>query len=160
MVEHSIILAVADNHVIGRNNQLPWRLSYDLQNFKRLTLGQTLVMGRQTFDSLPAALPDRVSIVVSREHHTNKDVSYTTSYEQAKALAEQHNQDCFWIGGRSCFNFALGFARTIHLTRVHLYPTGDTHFEIDPTSLGFTKTSFETRQENHTFFTLETYKKY
>src|SRR4051812_35805709 len=87
----SLIVAVAENGVIGRQGQLPWRLSDDLRRFKQLTMGHTIVMGRRTWESIGRALPGRRTVVVSRrpDFRTNVDgIDTATSLEKALAIAK------------------------------------------------------------------------
>ena len=89
MIELSIIVAVAENGVVGRNNALPWHLSADLQLFKRTTLGKPIVMGRKTYDSIGRALPGRTNIVVSRNaDFSAPGVKVVPSVEAALTMAQ------------------------------------------------------------------------
>ena len=134
----SLIVAVAENGVIGRAGGLPWRLSADLQRFKRLTVGHPIVMGRKTWDSLGRALPGRTSIVVTRNPEYRPAVSgVLVACGLAPALelaaAAPGGEECFVIGGAELYRAALPHAHRLHLTRVHATVDGDTHFpEIDP----------------------------
>jgi dihydrofolate reductase len=125
----SIIVAMASNRAIGKNNQLLWHISNDLKRFKRLTSGNTIVMGRKTFESLPGgALPNRRNIVLSDRLETAP-----TACELAHSIEEvmqmvQHESEVFIIGGGSVYEQFLPLADKIYLTRVEQNFEGDTFF--------------------------------
>jgi dihydrofolate reductase len=134
----SLIVAIADNGVIGRDGGLPWRLSSDLKRFRRLTMGHPLVMGRKTFQSIGKPLDGRDSIVVTKEPAANatqdERVFLAASLEQAISIARQRARargvnEIFVIGGAALFSQALPLARRIYLTRVHGSPAGDVRWE-------------------------------
>ena len=128
----TIIVAVAANNVIGKNNDLIWHISEDLKRFKSLTSGHAIIMGRKTFESLPKALPNRTNIVVTRNRSYRAEGAHVC-YSMEKALQLTVNdQQPFIIGGGEIYRNALYFANTIELTRVHRDFEGDTFFpEID-----------------------------
>src|ERR1700759_4800221 len=107
----SIIVAVAENGVIGRGGELPWRLSADLQRFKRLTMGHTIIMGRRTWDSIGRPLPGRKSIVVSRQENYEinvETVRVANSVQQAVKVAEEPGEEeAFIVGGAELYRLAL-----------------------------------------------------
>jgi dihydrofolate reductase len=134
----SLIAAIADNGVIGRKGMLPWRLGSDLKRFRTLTMGHPLIMGRQTFDSIPKPLDGRDSIVVTRGTRSpdRSGLYFAPSLEAAIALAKERAevrgvQEIFVIGGAGLFAEALPFAGRIYLTRVHGAPDGDVRWEPD-----------------------------
>nr|AIA15185.1 Dihydrofolate reductase [uncultured bacterium] len=132
----SIIVAVAENGVIGRGGQLPWKLSADLLRFKRLTMGHTIIMGRRTWESIGRPLPGRRTVVVSRQldYLTNeRTVAVAKSVEQAVKIAEDAGDDeAFIIGGAELYRLALPEANRLYFTRVAATPEGDTYFpEVD-----------------------------
>lgn len=126
----SIIAAVAENGVIGRNGQLPWRLSDDLQRFKRLTMGHTIIMGRRTWESIGRPLPGRRTVVVTRNPALQVDavgVETATSIDAAIQLAKDAGDDeAFIVGGAELYRQSLPRADRLHLTRVHAQVDGDT----------------------------------
>lgn len=129
----SLIAAVADNGVIGRNGELPWRLSADLQRFKSLTMGHAIVMGRKTRESINRALPGRVMIIVSRQpYYTAPGCHVALGLDAALALASSlpniARDEIFVIGGGELYRAALPRAAKIYLTRVHASPAGDAWF--------------------------------
>ena len=134
-MEKSIIVAIADNNAIGRDNQLLWHISEDLRFFRRMTLGCPVIMGRKTFESIGRALPKRVNIVVSRGFNTGEEVAVATSLEEAFNVAEETNlEQCFVIGGGQIYSQALPLVDSLIVTHVHtVIEDADTFFpEIDP----------------------------
>lgn len=118
----SIIAALSDNNVIGRNNALPWRLSADLKRFKALTLGHTIVMGRKTFESIGRVLPGRRTVVVTHGGFEAEGV------EVVHSLPDALTDDAFICGGASIYAAAMPRAQRMYLTRVHAEIEGDTFF--------------------------------
>lgn len=124
----SCIVAVAENGVIGRGSSLPWRLSADLRRFKRLTTGHTLIMGRKTFESIGRPLPDRTSLVLTRDStYERPGVVVVHSLEEALERCRSE-QEVFVIGGAAVFREALPRAQRLYLTRVHADVRGDVRF--------------------------------
>jgi dihydrofolate reductase len=129
----SIIVAIAENRAIGKDNRLLWHLSDDLKRFKKLTSGHTLIMGRNTFLSLPnGALPNRRHIVISDiPGETFEHCEMAGSIEQALEMAGS-SDECFVIGGGMVYAQFLPVAGKLYLTRVHHSFEADTYFpEID-----------------------------
>ncbi len=129
----SIIVAIAENHAIGKDNRLLWHISEDLKRFKNLTTGHTLIMGRNTFLSLPnGVLPNRRHIVISdvEEDHF-EGCEMARSIEEAITLAGD-SEECFVIGGGMVYAQFMPVAGKLYLTRVHASFEADTFFpEID-----------------------------
>lgn len=129
----ALICAMAENRTIGRNNSLPWHLSEDLKYFKRTTMGNSIIMGRKTWESIGRPLPGRTNIVISRNTNYQADgVKVVGSLQEAMDLAESisiidGSQEAFVIGGAGLYKEALPFAQRFHLTRVHADVEGDTH---------------------------------
>lgn len=123
----AIIAAVAENGVIGRDNDLPWRISSDMAFFKKLTLGHTLVMGRRTYASIGRPLPGRRTIVVTSSPIAGLAGDVETAAGLGEAIAMAHGP-VFLAGGAGIYAEGLGMADTLHLTRVHAAPDGDTMF--------------------------------
>lgn len=119
----TFVLARADNGVIGRDGQLPWRLSADLKRFKALTMGKPMIMGRKTFESFPSPLPGRRHIVLTRDRGwTAEGAEVAHSVDEALALA---GDDAAVIGGAEVFALLLDCADRVELTEVHAEPEGD-----------------------------------
>ncbi|NKB51397.1 MAG: diacylglycerol kinase [Rhizobiaceae bacterium] len=135
----SIVVAVAENGVIGLEGDMPWQLSTDLKRFKALTLGKPMIMGRKTFIAIGQALPGRTSIVITRDKSWQAEGvvpvhSLETAFSVAKEVALASGQDevCV-VGGGDIYRQSVDFADVIHLTQVHASPTGDTVFpDLDP----------------------------
>jgi dihydrofolate reductase len=129
-----IVVAAADNGVIGRDNGLVWRLKTDLRRFRSLTLGRPLIMGRKTFDSIGKPLPGRETIVLTRDAAFHPDgVHVALDLASALALGQEIGarlaSDSVVIGGgENVYRQALPFTGRIHLTRVHVAPDGDAVF--------------------------------
>ncbi len=128
----SIIAAVAENGVIGRTGDLPWRLRSDLRRFKHLTLGHTVIVGRKTHESivrrLGTPLPDRRTVVLSRTPgYTAERCLTAQSWEDAVRLATPE-EEIFVIGGAEIYGLALPVADRMYLTRVHAAVAGDAYF--------------------------------
>lgn len=128
------IVAVAENGVIGRDGQLPWRLPADLQHFKVRTMGRPIVMGRKTWESIGKPLPGRLNVVVTRQRDWTADgVAVAHSLDEALALPDVAGADeAMIIGGAQLFDEALPRCDELELTRVHADVEGDTTFDFDP----------------------------
>ena len=126
----SIIVAAAVDGVIGKGNELPWRLSSDLRRFKRLTMGHHLILGRRTWDSISRPLPGRRIIVVSRSApQLPAGVEVAGSLEEALARARDRGErEAFVAGGGAIYALALPLADRLYLTRVHQSVEGDVLF--------------------------------
>jgi dihydrofolate reductase len=127
-VRRSLVVAMARNRVIGRDNRLPWRLPADLAYFKQVTLGHPVVMGRRTHESIGRPLPGRHNIVVSRNPgYRAAGCTVVGSLDEAWKAAGDAEEVCV-IGGSSLFAEALPLADRIHLTEVLADVAGDTFF--------------------------------
>lgn len=124
----SLIVAMAHNRVIGKNNGMPWHLPADLKHFKKITSGKPVIMGRKTFESIGKALPNRRNIVISRNAaYQAPDCEVVTSLSAALALVADANEICI-IGGAQIFQEALPMADRLYLTFIDLKIEGDTFF--------------------------------
>ena len=122
-----LVVAVADNGVIGADGAMPWHISADFRRLKALTMGKPLVMGRKTFDSLPGILPGRRHIVITRAPDWQVEgAERAGSLSEALTMANAPHIVIF--GGAQIFAEALPLAHRIELTEVHAAPAGDTHF--------------------------------
>lgn len=124
----SMIAAMANNRVIGKDNQMPWHLPADLKHFKRLTLGKPVVMGRKTFESIGKPLPGRRNVVISRTAPLdNRGAEWVTSLAQAfELLAGQ--AEVVVIGGAEIYKQCLPLAQILYLTKIDLNVSGDAFF--------------------------------
>ena len=129
----SIIVAIAENHAIGKNNDLLWHIPADLKRFKKITLGHSIIMGKRTYESLPKGpLPDRKNIVISDDEEDHfQDCTMVHSIEEALALI-MLGEETFIIGGASIYRQFFLHADRLYLTVVHKDFEGDVFFpEID-----------------------------
>jgi dihydrofolate reductase len=126
----AIIAAMTDARVIGRDHQLPWRLSADLRRFKALTLGSPVIMGRKTWESLPKKpLPGRPNIVISRNPgYAAPGATVCHTLKQAVGELAPSHALAFVIGGAALFSEALPLAERMHLTLIHHDFPGDVFF--------------------------------
>lgn len=129
----ALVVAAAENDVIGRGGGLPWRIPSDLRLFRRTTMGKPVIMGRKTFESIGRPLDGRDNIVVSRDPAFTAEgasvrPTLSAAVAEARAIAVAKGQDeIMVIGGAEVFREALPCAQRIYLTRVHGTPRGDTY---------------------------------
>ena len=127
-----IVVARADNGVIGRDGGLPWHLPEDLRRFKAITMGKPMVMGRRTFESLPRLLPGRRHIVLTRDLQWEAEGAEVERDAQG-AIALANGPRLSVIGGAEIFGLFLPLADRVELTEVHAEPEGDTYLPaFDP----------------------------
>jgi dihydrofolate reductase len=128
----SIIVAAAENHVIGRENQIPWRLPADQRKFKALTMGHHLIFGRRTYESIGRPLPGRSTLVVTRQSdYQAPGCTVLGSLDEALRVARASgDSQAFIAGGAGLYAAALPVADRIYLTRVHTEIAGDTFFPV------------------------------
>lgn len=128
----SIIVATAENGVIGKDNQLLWRLSADLKQFRILTTGHSIIMGRKTFESIGKPLPNRTNIVISRQSDFDFPEGVLKANSLEKAIEIAHNaagsEEVFIIGGGNVYKQALEMTDKIYLTEVKANIEGDAFF--------------------------------
>ena len=158
----SLIVAVSENDVIGKDNDLIWHLKNDLKRFKVLTSGHCIIMGRKTFESFPKPLPNRTHIVITRQEDYNAPdgIIIVNSLEAAVKMAK-HDNNPFIIGGGEIYKQALKVVDTIEFTRVHHNFEGDTFFPvINETIWKETNRIFNKKDDLHKFdFSYITYKR-
>ena len=135
----SLIVAMAENRIIGRDGAMPWHISADLRYFKQVTMGAPVIMGRKTFQSIGRALPGRTNIIITRDHDFTGDgieVVHDLQAALRKAAAlclVEGREEVFVIGGAQIYELALEQAERIYLTEIHTSPPGDTRFPLlDP----------------------------
>jgi len=143
-----MVAAVADNGVIGRGGDIPWSLPEDLKHFRVTTRGNTVVMGRATYDSIGHPLPYRTNVVVTRDAGWSAEHVFAAhSVEEAIEQSQKYDGDIMVIGGGHIYALALPLATHQVLTEVHQSPEGDTHYpEFDRAEWR------ETARENHDGF--------
>jgi dihydrofolate reductase len=162
----SLIVAAAENNVIGVDGHLPWSLPDDMKHFKECTIGRPVIMGRKTYESIPAKfrpLPDRRNIVVTRQaDYDAPGCVVVHSLEEALDDARQSGaEEACVIGGSSLYALALPLADIIHLTRVHEVLEGDAVFaHIDPAQWREVAREEHPADERHAFsFAFVTYER-
>lgn len=127
----SIIVAVAQNNVIGGDNRLLWHVSNDLKRFKEITSGHTMIMGRKTFESLPGVLPNRRHIIITRDKNytvDNPNVEVIHSIEEIINRYENTPEEAFIIGGGEIYKQLIHNVDKIYLTKILKDYEGDTKF--------------------------------
>ena len=124
----SLIAALANNRVIGNQGQLPWRQKADLQYFKAQTLNKPIIMGRTTFETLPAALPKRRNIIITRQTDYQADKAEVFTDLNAAIAACSEVPEIMIVGGAQIYQLALPIADRMYLTFIDAQPEGDTLF--------------------------------
>lgn len=124
----SLVAAMANNRVIGKDNDMPWHMPADLAHFKKVTMSKPIVMGRKTYESIGRPLPGRLNIVISRDPDFSVDgVTVVSGPEQAIAAAGPV-EELMIIGGGKIYDLFLPKATRLYLTQIDLNVEGDTHF--------------------------------
>ena len=142
MSEIVLVVAIADNGVIGKDGGIPWHISEDMKRFKALTMGHTIVMGRKTWNSLPRKpLPGRINVVVTRQKDWQAEGAVTAS--SLGQATSGTSGTVMVIGGAEIYERALPLASRIELTEVHKNFDGDARFVLDR------KGWHETAREDH-----------
>ncbi len=129
----NLVVAAAENNVIGKDNKLLWRLPNDMVFFKNTTWGMPVIMGRKTFESLGKPLKGRTNIVITtnNEFARNNGVIVANSFDTGLKESEKTDaKECYVIGGGEIYKLALPLAHRIYLTRVHTTIEGDTFFPV------------------------------
>jgi dihydrofolate reductase len=149
----SILVAMSTNRVIGRDGQLPWRLSADLRRFKQLTMGHPIIMGRKTYASIGRPLPGRTSIVLTRQANVRSEGVITVgSLDEALRLAKPLTDEVFVIGGGEVYDQVLPIADRLYVTLVDAAIPGDTFFpEWNPVRWRIVEETFHPADEKNPF---------
>lgn len=125
----SFLLAMDQNHLIGKNNDLPWHLPADLSYFKKMTMNKSIVMGRKTFESIGKPLPGRDNYVITRRDLDIDNVTILHSIESFLDLVNEEDQkEWFVIGGAEVYRQLLPYADRLYITEIHKEFAGDTYF--------------------------------
>ena len=129
----SLIVATAENDVIGKENSIPWYLPADLAHFKQTTMGHPIIMGRKTHESIGRALPGRYNVVITRQKsYRAEGCAVVHSLDDALKLPEvKKANEVFIIGGAEIYKLAMPLAKRIYLTKVHASVEGDKFFKFD-----------------------------
>ncbi len=149
----SIVVAAAENGVIGKDNQLLWKLSSDLKRFKTITTGHFLLMGRKTFESIGKPLPNRTSLIISSNFECAFENCFVfkTIHDAIVFAAQQNQQEIFVVGGGEIYRQTLPLAHTLHLTLVHTEMEGDTYFEYDDSNWKVVQSSFIPKDDKNEY---------
>ena len=129
----ALVVAVAKNGMIGRDGDMPWKLSTDLKRFKRDTMGKPIIMGRKTFHAIGMVLPGRLNIVVSRSEFSVEGTVHANSIENALEIAdkwgrENESEEICVVGGGQIYRETISLADKLYVTHVMAEPDGDTRF--------------------------------
>ncbi|MCA0988233.1 dihydrofolate reductase [Alkalihalobacillus algicola] len=125
----SFLLAMDENRLIGKDNDLPWHLPADLKYFKKMTMNKSIVMGRKTFESIGKPLPGRESYVITRRDLTIDNVTILHSIDQFLEMVEEDNEkEWFVIGGAEIYRQLLPYADRLYITEIHEEFQGDAYF--------------------------------
>lgn len=127
----TIIAAVAENNALGKNNDLIWRLPADLKRFKKVTFGHHIIMGRKTFESLGKPLPNRTTIIITRNKNYQIEGCITVNSLEEAIKAAKDDENPFILGGGEIYKQALAYADILDLTLVHhSFEDADTFFPV------------------------------
>lgn len=125
----SIIVAISQNGIIGREMGLPWHISADLKRFKALTMGHHIVMGRKTYESIGRLLPGRTTVIITRQSdYQIPGAVVANSIDQALTITDD-DPEVFIVGGSQIYHLALSLVDTLYITRVHADVEGDTQLD-------------------------------
>lgn len=156
----SLIVAHDIDRVIGKENDLPWRIPEDLAYFKKMTMGKPMIMGRKTFDSIGKPLPGRQSIVVTRnKNYAQEGVIVTHTLKEAIEVAKQYADEVMIIGGAEIFSLGLGIANRLYVTFINKHFEGDVYFPMYGTEWKLASTSEEQQSTSGTPFSYLVYEK-
>ncbi len=164
-MKYSLIVAVSENNVIGKNNDMPWKLSGDLKNFKKVTMDHALVMGRKTFESIGSVLPGRRSCVLTTQDliSDQKDLGFYHSFDEIEQTLPAHNvNEAFIIGGGQIYKEFFHKASTFYKTIVHTEIDGGDAFFPDIDLSGWSRIKEEKHfkdEKNEYDYTFEVYVK-
>lgn len=159
-MELSIIVAASENNIIGKENQMIWKISEDLKHFRKLTVGNAVIMGRKTYESLGRPLPDRENIVITRnKEFTAEGCTVVYSTEEALEAAATYDR-VFIMGGGQLYQEFWNNADKLHLTRVHTQIEGDTSIpEVNDYWKEVERESHKADEKNEYDYTFITYVK-
>ena len=159
----SLVVAAARNQVIGRGDEIPWRLPDDQRFFRRVTMGHVIIMGRKTFNTIGKPLPGRTNLVLSRRESMTVEGGHVfAGLESAEAWArDRSTKEFFVIGGEALYRESLPRAHRLFLTRVDAEPSGDVFFpEIDEALWHCVRRESHSIDERHAHaFTIETWER-
>ncbi len=154
----SIIVAVAENNVIGKDNSLIWHLPRDLKHFKETTSGHYIIMGRKTFESNGKPLPNRTNVIITRDKNFKAEGCIVVHSFEDALKESKSDSEAFIIGGGVIYEMAMPLTDRIYLTKIHHSFEGDTYFpEINMDEWNITdQRDFEPDEKNKYSFTILT----
>lgn len=159
----SLIVAASENNVIGRDNDLPWKLPDDMKHFVRTTKGHCILMGRKNLESFGRLLPKRTNILLTRDQKY-KFEGAEIFYDLQKAITfakDSGEEELMVIGGGEIYRQCMPFADRIYLTRIHAKVDGDVYFpDLDPSFWELKSEEFHKQDEKHNYsFTFQTFER-
>lgn len=144
----SMIVAMSRNGVIGKDGSMPWHIPEDLQYFKTLTTGHTLIMGRKTFESIGRALPNRLNVVLTKDpDYKAPGCQLVHSVEEVIKGYASEEKELFIIGGSTLYRAFMPYAKKLYITRIEATIEGDTYFPTFPT-VGTAQNGFVCKKES------------
>lgn len=159
----SLIAAAAENNVIGKDNDLPWKLPDDMKFFKNTTSGHHIIMGRKNLESFGRLLQNRINLILTRdENYEHKGAIIFNDFNKAIDYAKENEEDeLMIIGGGEIYKLALPIADKIYLTRVHAKVEGDVYFpKIDEDKWKLTEEYFHPKDNKHQYsFTFQSFER-
>ncbi|MDM1044156.1 dihydrofolate reductase [Myroides sp. 1354] len=156
----TLIAAIAENRVLGKDNAIIWHLPDDFKHFKTLTSHHYIIMGRKTFESFPKPLPNRTHVIITRQQDYAVPENCIVVHSLREALTlTQNEEEVFVIGGGEIYHQALEHADQLELTQIHASFDGDAFFpEFSTTEWQLVKESYHPQDERHAYaFTFQTY---
>jgi dihydrofolate reductase len=139
------IFAMSDNRVIGKDNQLPWRLPADMRHFKKITMGKPILLGRKTYESIGHALPGRCNVVITRDIHFQAPGCVVANSLETALLAADYSEEIIVIGGAILYQHLLPRTHRLYMTLIHHQFDGDTYFP----ELNMTEWQEVEREDHH-----------
>ncbi|MEN8258363.1 MAG: dihydrofolate reductase [Thermodesulfobacteriota bacterium] len=148
-----LLVAMAENRVIGKNNAIPWHIPEEVAHFKRTTMGHALVMGRKTYDSIGHPLPGRTNIVITNQADLKiEGCKMASSLQEALDIAKPLHEKIFIIGGGEIFKQSMALADSIYLSIIHREVAGDIYFpEFSESEFVKTYSEYVEASEPYTF---------
>lgn len=150
----SIIAAIANNNVIGKNNNLIWHIPEDLKRFKKITSNKTIIMGRKTFESLGRVLPNRKHIIISQNnnlHIDNENIKIITDIKNLDSYIDS-DEEHFVIGGQSIYTLLFPYVTKMYITKINADFDGDSFFpEINEAEWKITEQEQGLRDDNNPY---------
>ena len=126
----SIIVAVSENNVVGKENKLPWKLSADLRRLKSLTMGHHIIMGRKTWESLGRPLPGRINVIITSDKNYIAEGGVVVHSLKEAQTVSSFDDEIFIFGGGKIFKEAMPLVQKIYMTKVHSIIEGDIYFPV------------------------------